>query len=116
VKNGIYTITTANANYFTVVQPRSAVNSLVILDGGVGYNSNSFIMFSAENGKSANARYVANANGGIISVSVTDFGKYYSSVPTATANGTNSTPATFAVVLQQYANNTNGNVNVTLVV
>lgn len=112
VKNGIYTVTSTNTNHFLVVQPRSGISSISIINPGALYNSNSFIVFSSENGKTANASYTVNTNGSIVSVKLLDYGAYYSTTPIATANGSNSVPATFAVTLNHYANNTSGTVNV----
>ena len=113
VKNGIYTVTATSANNFEVVQPRSGINTITITNAGLGYNSNSYIVFSSENGKSANARYNVNVSGSIVSVNITDYGAYYSTTPTAAANGSNTTQATFSVTLKHYANSTSGSANVT---
>lgn len=112
VKNGIYRVTSVSANNFFVVQPRSGVANITILNSGALYNANSYIIFTEENGNKANAVYNVNAHGSIVSVTLTDYGAYYSSTPTATANGSNSVPATFNITLNHYANNTSGNVNV----
>lgn len=114
VKNGIYRVTSTNTNHFLVVQPRSGIASISIINPGALYNSNSFIVFSSENGKTANASYTKNTQGSIVSVKLLDYGAYYSTEPTATANGSNSVPATFAVTLNHYANTTSGTVNVAI--
>lgn len=116
VKNGIYTITFANTNYFSVIQPKSGVNSITITNAGLGYNSNSYLVFSVDSGNRANGTFTVNASGSIVTANITDFGKYYNSIPTVTANGSNITPATFTVTLEHYANNTTGNVNVSVLV
>jgi hypothetical protein len=114
VKNGIYRVTSTNTNHFIVVQPRSGISNISIANTGALYNSNSFIVFSSENGKTANASYTKNTQGSIVSVKLLDYGAYYSTTPTATANGSNSVPATFVVTLNHYANNTSGTVNVAI--
>lgn len=110
VKNGIYTITTTSTDNFEVIQPRSGVATITITNAGLGYNANSYLVFSTENGKAANGTFTTNANGAIITANITDYGHYYSTFPTVTANGSNSSPATFSVTLNHYANNTSGNV------
>jgi hypothetical protein len=109
VKNGLYSVTAANTDYFSVRQSSGAVESIVIVNGGLNYNSNSFIVFTTDAGQS-NGTYNINASGSIVSANVIDFGKYYNSVPTANANGSNSVAAVFRVILDQYANNDSGNV------
>ena len=116
VVDGIYTVSKNTlANYFEVIARRSGVKTLAVANAGLGYNSNGFIVFSEENGKKANGSYTVNSNGAIVSVNITDFGLYYSTTPTATANGSNTVPATFTVTLNHYANNTSGNVNVSII-
>jgi hypothetical protein len=112
VKNGIYTVTSVSTNNFLVVQPRSPVATINIVNPGRGYNANSYIVFSLENSQRANANYNVNASGSIVSVNISDYGAYYSTSPTATANGSNSVPATFTVTLNHYANSTSGSANV----
>lgn len=116
VKNGIYTITAANTDDISVIQPKSGVDSIVIVDAGTGYNANSYLVFSSDGGYAANGTFTVNADGSIVTANITDYGFYYNSIPTVTANGSNITPATFAVTLTHYANNTTGNVNVSSVV
>jgi hypothetical protein len=116
VVSGIYTVSANSANNFEVVSRRSSVKTINIVNGGAGYNSNSYIVFSLENGKRANGYYNVNASGSIVSVNITDFGMYYSTAPTATANGANTTSATFTVTLNHYANNTSGTANVTILI
>ena len=111
VKNGIYTITSVSANNFLVVQPRSSISNVTIVNPGRGY-SNSYLIFSTENGYKANANFKVNTIGSIVSVTITDYGQYYSSAPTVTANGSNTVAATFTVTLNHYANSTNGSANV----
>lgn len=112
VVNGIYNVSSVGTNYFLVKERKSSVKTINITSGGLGYNANSYLVFSAENGYAANGTYAINANGSIVSVSLTDYGMYYSTSPTVSANGSNSTPATFTVELYHYANNTSGSVNV----
>lgn len=116
VKNSIYTITFANTDYFSVTQPKSGVRTITITNPGSGYNANSFLVFSSDNGKAANGTFTVNSTGSIVSANITDFGAYYNSVPTVTANGSNTVAATFTVTLEHYANNTTGNVNVSVIV
>lgn len=114
VKNGIYSITNTNsANHFEVVQPKSSVRSISIVEPGLGYNA-SHLVFSTENSKSANGSFTVNTSGSIVSVNITDYGFYYSSVPNVTAYGSNTSAASFSVTLNHYANTTNGNVKVAL--
>lgn len=115
VKNGIYTVTSANTNYFSVKQPRGAVQSISIVNAGLNYTSNSYIIFTTDYGQS-NGTYNINASGSIVSVSLNDFGRYYNNVPKANADGSNSVAAVFSVVLDQYANNDSGNVYVSITV
>ena len=112
VKNGIYIISTTSTDNFEVIQPRSGVSTITITNAGLGYNANSYLVFSEENGKSANGTFTTNANGAIITANITDYGHYYSTFPTVTANGSNSSAAVFSVTLNHYANNTSGNVKV----
>ena len=116
VVSGIYTVSANSANNFEVVSRRSSVKTINITNGGAGYNSNSYIVFSLENGKRANGYYNVNASGSIVSVNITDYGMYYSTAPTATANGSNTIPAVFTVTLNHYANNTSGTANVTILI
>lgn len=116
VKNSLYTITFANTNYFSVKQPKSGVRTITIVNPGSGYNANSFLVFSSDSGKAANGTFTVNSTGSIVSANITDFGAYYNSVPTVRANGSNTVAATFTVTLEHYANNTTGNVNVSVVV
>ena len=114
VKNGIYTVTKVNtSNYFEVKQPRGYAQSISIVNPGLNYNSNSYIVFTTDYGKS-NGFFNVNAYGSIVSSNITDFGRYYNSVPKANANGTNSVAAVFSITLDQYANSDLGNVYVTL--
>lgn len=116
VKNSLYTITFANTNYFSVRQPKSGVRTITIVNPGSGYNANSFLVFSSDSGKAANGTFTVNSTGSIVSANITDFGAYYNSVPTVRANGSNTVAATFTVTLEHYANNTTGNVNVSVIV
>jgi len=110
VKNGIYNVVSTTTDTFNVkLEPQ--ISAITINDAGALYNSNSFLIFTGGGGSGANAKYTTNANGSIISVVINDFGRGYTSEPTVTANGSNSTPATFNVTLL-YANNTSGSVNV----
>jgi hypothetical protein len=73
-------------------------------------------VFSSDDGKAANGTFKVNSTGSIVSANITDFGAYYTSVPTVTADGSNTVAATFTVTLEHYANNTTGNVNVSVAV
>jgi hypothetical protein len=108
VKNGIYTITSTSGNNFIVTQSRAYANTIVVLNSGAGYAANSYLVFTG----GSNGFFTVNSTGSIVSANITDFGRYYTSPPTVTANGSNTVPATFVVTLDQYANNTTGNVNV----
>jgi len=116
-KDGRYVVTNANsADHFEVVARRSGIKTLTIVNTGSGYNANSHLVFSSENGKSANGFFTVNANGAIVSVDIRDYGMYYSSAPTVTANGSNTTAASFIVTLNHYANNAVGNANVSILI
>jgi hypothetical protein len=115
VKSGIYTITAASANNFEVKQPKAFANNIIISSAGLGY-SNGILIFSSDSGYAANGTFEVDANGSIIRTTITDYGRYYNSVPTVIANGSNTSAATLKVVLDQYANNTSGNVNVSTII
>lgn len=110
VVNGIYSVATVGTNWFKVTQ-NSNVSSITITAnaGGANYNSNSYIVFTGGAGEAANATYTKNSTGGIVSVNIAYGGVNYTSVPTATANGSNSIAALFTVTLSKLANTT-GNV------
>ena len=110
VKNSIYMITESFSDYFYVVQ-KSNVLSISINNAGRLYNANSYLIITGD-GKGANASFTVNATGSIVSINITEPGIGYTSVPTVTANGSNSIPATFVATLS-YAGNTSGNVYVT---
>lgn len=112
VKNGIYSVLTTLPNYFTVRQ-YSPINSIIITNPGENYNANSYLVITGD-GKNANGTFTINANGSIVSVSITDQGALYTQSPTTTANGSNGIMATFTTIIK-YANNTNGNVFVSIV-
>lgn len=61
-----------------------------IADGGIGYDSlaNNILIFSGGAGSGANATFVNNSLGSIISVTMVANGTGYTSVPTVTANAT----------------------------
>lgn len=108
--NGIFIITNnSNPDYFEVKQ-KSNIRTLTINNAGRGYNSNSYLIFTGD-GQGANASYVKNANGSIISVTLNEYGGRYTNPPTVTANGANSVAATFDITIA-YANDTFGNVDV----
>jgi hypothetical protein len=107
VRNGIYMITDAQTNFFTVTQ-KSNVLSITINNAGLLYNTNSYLVITGD-GQGANASFTKNANGSIITVTINEPGISYTRVPTVTANGSNSVAATFNVAIS-YANNTTGNV------
>jgi len=108
VKNGIYTIISTSGNNFIVTQRRGFANTITILNPGAGYNANSYLVFTGN----SNGFFTVNTTGSIVSANIIDYGRYYTSAPTANANGSNTVRATFIVTLDQYANNTTGNVNV----
>lgn len=114
VKNSIYTISsTPLPDYFTVKQ-YSPIETIEIIDAGFGYNTNGYISFSDEDGKNANASYTINSTGAIVSININDYGALYTVAPQAYANDDNTISATFDVTLK-YANNTNGNVMVSVI-
>ena len=115
-KNGIYSVTFANTDYFSVVQPKSGVKTISIVTGGANYNANSYLIFSSDSGKASNGTFTINSTGSVVTANISDFGKYYNSIPSVIANGSNSSAATFTVTLEHYANTTSGNVNVSVVV
>lgn len=112
VKNGIYSVLTTLPNYFTVRQ-YSPIQSITIVNPGRYYNSNSYLVIVGD-GKNANATFTKNASGSIVSVTIRDNGTLYTQAPTVTANGSNGIMATFSATIK-YANNTNGNVIVSIV-
>lgn len=112
VQNSIYMIANSFANYFHVTQKSNVIN-IAINNAGKLYNANSYLIITGD-GKDANASFTTNANGSIVSVSITEPGIGYTYVPTVTANGSNSIAATFIATIS-YANNTSGNVYVTTI-
>jgi hypothetical protein len=113
VRNGIYMITETATNFFKVKHP-SNVHIISITQGGRGYNANSYLVFTGD-GKAANASYVINANGSIISTNTRYTGFGFFNAPTVTANGSNTIAATFTANLY-YATDTTGNVLVGTIV
>lgn len=113
VRNGIYMITESATNFFKVKHP-SNVHIISITQGGRGYNANSYLVFTG-NGKGANASYVINANGSIISTNTHYTGFGFFNNPTVTANGSNTIAATFTANLY-YSRDTTGNVLVGTIV
>jgi hypothetical protein len=109
VKNGVFSVASVTANYFTAKQKSNLV-SIVITNAGRSYNANSYLVFSGD-GTGANATFRVNSNGSIISVNVHNYGINYTSPPYITANGSNSIMASFTSTIR-YANNTSGNVEV----
>jgi hypothetical protein len=89
------------------------VNDIIILQGGSGYNSNGFLVFSGGGtGSGVNAAYtIANSQNTLQSystnpswntistITINNFGTNYNVAPTATANGSNISPALFEVVV-----------------
>jgi len=114
--NGIYNIASVLTNSFIVYEPRSGVSNVTILNPGNGYgnNTNGFVTFSNEGVGAANARYTTNATGAITSITITDYGKYYTNRPTANINKSNTASASLFVYLNHYANNSTGSANVTI--
>lgn len=109
VKNGIKMVVNSQTNFFTTIQ-KSNLKSISIVDGGLNYNSNSYLIFVGS-GNGANAYYNVNATGSIVSVTFNDTGINYTYEPIITANGSNSIPAIFTSILS-YQGNTSGNVYV----
>lgn len=107
VRNGIYTISNVQTDFFTVIQ-KSNIANITINNAGLLYNSNSYLIFTG-NGIGANASFTKNANGSIVSVTLNEPGIMFTEVPIVTANGSNSIPATFNVTIS-YQGNTTGNV------
>jgi hypothetical protein len=100
-----------SANNFEVLQPKAYVSNVLISYSGLGY-SNGNLSFSSSNGNFATGTYEVDNNGSIIHIKITDYGRYYTTTPTVVANGSNTIPASLVAQLDQYANNTSGNVNV----
>lgn len=113
VRNGIYMIRNTSTDHFIVIQ-RSSLSNIAIVNPGRLYNSNSYLVITG-NGYGANATYTTNANGSIVSVTIDEPGIGFTSVPTVTANGSNSISAVFSANIA-YSNNTSGNVYVSLVI
>lgn len=107
VRNGIYMISNAQTNFFTIIQTSNVAN-ITINNAGQLYNSNSYLVITGD-GIGANATYITNANGSIVTVIINEPGIYFTRVPTITANGSNSIAATFDVRIS-YQDNTSGNV------
>lgn len=107
VRNGIYMISNAQTNFFTVIQT-SNISNITINNAGQLYNSNSYLVITG-NGIGANGTYTTNANGSIVSVTLNEPGMSFTRVPIITANGSNSVAATFNVSIS-YQNSTTGNV------
>ena len=91
------------------------VSSVAVSSGGQGYNANAFIVFTGGggiSGSNANASYtIANSintsqsyssnalQNTIVSVTINSPGSNYTSAPTATAQGSNISAATFTVTM-----------------
>ena len=80
------------------------ISSISIGSAGRGYNANGYLAFTGGGGSGANASYVVSNNANafsnsIISLSLAAPGSNYTSAPTATAIGSNITPATFTVTM-----------------
>ena len=115
VGNGVFVVSSnALTNSFEVIQ-YGPIESISINPSanGAQYNANSYLVFSNEDtGSGANGTFVANTvTGNITSINIASYGINYSSTPTVTANGTNSSAALFTVTIA-YANSTSGSVNV----
>lgn len=111
VRNGIYIIQNTSTDYFKVLQ-KSSLSNVTIVNPGRLYNANSYLVITG-NGYGANVTYKTNANGSIVSVTINEPGIGFTSVPTITANGSNSIAAVFSANLS-YSNNTTGNVYVSI--
>lgn len=107
VKNGIYQVETFGDDYFTV-KMKSKLSKINILNPGSGYNSNGFLTITGD-GKGANAKYVVNSNGSIISVQILEPGINYTYKPTISANAVNTITALFSSNIT-FANSTSGQV------
>jgi len=97
VANVVITGTANGQNYNS-----TKVLRVDIADGGVGYNSiaNNILIFSGGAGSGANATFVNNSLGSIISVTMVANGTGYTSVPAVTANATaNGVGANLVAVL-----------------
>jgi hypothetical protein len=63
------------------------INSIQIVDGGVGYTNGASITFTGGGGTGGAATIGTNANGTITSTTITDWGDTYANAPTATVSG-----------------------------
>lgn len=111
-RHGIKMVQNSQPNFFTTIQ-KSNVFTISIVNGGLNYNSNGNLVIVGD-GNGANAYYNVNSAGAIVTVTFRDHGINYTSVPTITANGSNSVPATFTSTLS-HNSNTSGNVYVSVV-
>jgi len=111
-KNGIYRIETVSTDNLEIIQ-KSKLVDIEITDSGWGYSGNGYLEITGD-GYGANASYTVNSNGAIISVSILEPGINFTYEPSITANATNTTTATFSSMIS-YANNSNGNVIITLI-
>jgi hypothetical protein len=88
------------------------VSSVAISSGGQGYNADAYVVFTGGGGSGANASYTkanslntsqtysSNAlQNTIVTVTLNEAGANYTSAPTATAQGSNITAATFTVTM-----------------
>lgn len=82
---GTVTITTAGENYDS-----TKILRVDVADGGIGYNSiaNNILIFTGGAGSGANATFVNNSLGSIISVTMVANGTGYTSVPVISTNAT----------------------------
>lgn len=87
-----------HAGWNMITLGTGGIATLSVNVGGAGYsNSNNYLVFTGGGGTGANASYVVNANGGLISVTILNPGYGYTSAPTVTARNANTSAATFTV-------------------
>lgn len=86
---------------------RGGISSINIVNGGTGYNANGYLKFTDNTsalgilagGANANVSFTVNVTNVIVAVTINNPGDGYALTPTATANLTNTTAASFEVIL-----------------
>lgn len=78
------------------------VVGVVVANAGAGYDAGSVqVTITGSTGNGATAQAVLDANGSVIGISVVTSGTQYTSIPTVTITGPNTSPATASVRLGQ---------------
>ena len=111
-KNGIYMIGGVSSDNIEIKQKSKLVH-VEITNSGLGYSGNGYLEILGD-GYGANVRYEVNTNGSIISVEILEPGINFTYMPEIIANASNTIGATFTSMIS-YANNSNGNVVISLI-